>query len=66
MVLGKSVRKLGWGLVDWETTLASLQAMNFDGPISMHSEYQDVPPETVVDLTRTDVQYINDLAKKIV
>lgn len=65
MTWGKSVRKLGWGLVDWETTLATLRAMDFDGPISMHSEYQHVPPETVVDLTRTDVQFIQDLAKRI-
>lgn len=59
--MNKAVRKLGWGMVDWEMTLSTLQSLKFAGPISMHSEYNDVPPETVVDLTRTDTRFIREL-----
>ena len=56
-----SVRKLGWGFVDWKTTLATLKAMNFNGAISMHSEYSGEPTETVVDLARADTRFVKSI-----
>jgi len=53
--------RLGEGLVDWEGWLSGLREMNFDGPVSFHSEYTGVPVETVIDLARTDVRYIRGL-----
>ena len=58
---GSSVRKLGWGFVDWETTLATLKAMQFNGAISMHSEYSGEPTETVIDLARADTRFVKAL-----
>ena len=55
------VRRLGWGFVDWQTTIATLKSMQFTGPISMHSEYADEPPETVIDLARADTRFIRHL-----
>ena len=56
----KSVRKLGWGTVDWKTTLATLKAMNFSGPISMHSEYDELN-DTVIDLARADTRFVKSM-----
>ena len=56
-----SVRKLGWGLVDWKTTSATLKEMNFNGPISMHSEYAGEPTATVIDLARADTRFVRGL-----
>ena len=56
---------MGHGFVDWETTLQSLQRIGFNGPVSFHSEYSGEPVETVVDLARIDVRYINHLRAKI-
>jgi len=53
--------RVGEGFVEWQQWLDGLQAVDFAGPISFHSEYSDVPVETVVDLTRTDVRYIRGL-----
>lgn len=53
--------RLGQGFVDWEGLLQGLGEVNFDGPISFHSEYPGVPVETVIDLARTDVRFIRGL-----
>ena len=52
---------LGEGYADWPGLLSRLQAMHFDGPVSIHSEYSGVPVDTVIDLTRIDVRYIRAL-----
>jgi len=62
---GGQVVHMGHGFVDWETTLQSLQRIGFNGPVSFHSEYGGEPVETVVDLARIDVRYINYLQAKI-
>jgi sugar phosphate isomerase/epimerase len=59
------VRKLGWGFVDWKTTLSTLKRMNFSGPISMHSEYAGEPTETVIDLARADTRFVRELLNKV-
>ncbi|MEZ4710073.1 MAG: sugar phosphate isomerase/epimerase [Caldilineaceae bacterium] len=59
------VRKLGWGFVDWPTTIAALKSMHFSGPISMHSEYAGEPPETVIDLARADTRFIRSLVSSV-
>jgi hypothetical protein len=38
--------------------------MNFDGPVSFHSEYSGEPVDTVIDLARIDVRFINSLLGK--
>lgn len=58
---GSRVVRMGEGLVDWPLTLDTLQAMHFDGPISIHSEYSGEPVETVIDLARCDLRYVKSL-----
>jgi len=65
MTWASPVRKLGWGFVDWSTTLKTLTQMGFSGPISMHSEYSGEPVETVIDLARADLRFVRHLLDKI-
>lgn len=53
--------RMGHGLVDWVAVLAALQTQSFAGPVSFHAEYTGEPVDSVVDLTRCDVRYINAL-----
>jgi sugar phosphate isomerase/epimerase len=62
---GTKVVRMGSGFVDWETALRTLKALNFSGPISFHSEYSGEPVESVVDLARIDVRFINRLLNEI-
>ena len=62
---GSRVVRMGQGFVDWETAIRTLKEMNFDGPVSFHSEYSGEPVETVIDLARIDVRFINGLLEKI-
>ena len=61
---GGRVVRMGTGFVDWKTTLQTLKKLNFDGPVSFHSEYNE-PVETVIDLARIDVRFINALLQDI-
>jgi hypothetical protein len=45
--------------------LKALKAIGFDGPVSFHSEYGGFPVETVIDLARIDVRFINGLLKEM-
>ena len=63
MKSGKVVR-IGKGFVDWETALKTLQAMDYSGPVSFHSEYSGEPVESVIDLARVDVRFIRALMNK--
>jgi sugar phosphate isomerase/epimerase len=56
-----NVVPLGTGFGDFPALLQTLSEMNYDGPISFHSEYSGEPPERVVELARDDVNYINGL-----
>jgi sugar phosphate isomerase/epimerase len=62
---GGGVVRMGKGFVDWTTALKTLKAIGFDGPVSFHSEYGGEPPESVADLARVDVRFINRLLKEI-
>ena len=55
------VVRLGEGFGDFRTTLRALQRVGFDGPVSFHSEYSGQPVETVIDLARADVRFVNGL-----
>lgn len=58
---GTDVVRIGHGFGDWSTVLNTLKSMNFQGPVSFHSEYSGEPVETVLDLARSDVRYIKGL-----
>ncbi len=65
MVRGSQCVRMGTGLVDWENVLTALQAFAFQGPVSFHSEYVGEPVDTVIDLTRCDVRYINHVRAQL-
>ncbi len=57
--------RMGHGLVDWFNVLTTLKAQNFSGPVSFHAEYLGEPVDSVIDLTRCDVRYVNDLRSQL-
>ena len=59
------VVRLGHGFGDWPTLLKTLKEMQFDGPISFHSEYSGESVDTVIDLARIDVRFIRDLMEQV-
>ena len=61
---GTRVVRMGHGFVNWETAVRTLTEMNFDGPVSFHSEYSGEPVDTVIDLARIDVRFINNLREQ--
>jgi len=62
---GVKVVRIGQGFVDWKSLLQTLSEMNFNGPVSFHSEYSGEPVDTVIDLARIDVRFINGLIEKL-
>ena len=56
---GQGVR-MGTGVVDWEMTVRTLKGIHFKGPICFHSEYGGEPVDSVIDLARIDVRYIQN------
>ena len=55
---GGRVVHMGHGFVDWPTLLSTLKSMNYEGPVSFHSEYSGETVDTVIDLARIDVRFI--------
>jgi len=45
-------------------TVNTLQTIGYSGPVSFHSEYSGEPVNTVIDLARVDVRFINGLLEK--
>ena len=58
------VVRLGEGFGDWPALLRAFRAVNFDGPLSFHSEYSGEPVDTVIDLARSDVRFFTALLKE--
>ena len=56
-----SVLRLGTGLGDWPALIKTLKKIDFQGPVSFHSEYSGEVTDTVIDLCRIDVRFIEDL-----
>lgn len=59
------VVRLGTGFGDWPALVKTLKAIDFQGPVSFHSEYSGEDVETVTDLCRIDVRFINSLWTEI-
>ena len=53
------VMRLGQGFVDWPAVIATLERLDFKGPVSFHSEYSGEPVPTVIDLARIDLRFFN-------
>ncbi|MEM3026875.1 MAG: TIM barrel protein, partial [Thermoproteota archaeon] len=55
---------LGEGLVQWKTVFEILGEIGFNGPVSIHSEY-DLPLGELVTQTRKDVQYLKSILSSL-
>jgi len=57
------------GLVPWPDVFACLRQIGYDGPVSLHSEYQgggswkDLPLDELLAQTREDLQYLRGVAE---
>ncbi|MEE3258886.1 MAG: TIM barrel protein [Candidatus Latescibacterota bacterium] len=58
------VMRLGQGFVDWPAVVATLERLDFKGPVSFHSEYSGETVETVIDLARIDVRFFTALRER--
>jgi len=56
---------LSEGLVPWSEVFTYLQKTGFDGPVSFHSEYDDVTLEELIRRTRQDLQYAKQILSEI-
>ena len=49
------------GIVDWRQVLELLGSLHYDGPVSLHSEYEDMSREELLRGTREDLAYLRSL-----
>jgi len=56
---------LSEGLVPWVEVFQYLRGMGFDGPISLHSEYERLKLSELIHQTKVDLGYIRDILKKL-
>ena len=56
---------LSEGLVPWEEVFSYLKQINFDGPVSLHSEYHDVDFQGLIRRTEADIHYLKETLKKL-
>jgi len=56
---------LSEGLVPWQEVFGYLKKIGFDGPISIHSEYENVDIGTLISQTKKDLDYIRRILDKI-
>jgi len=55
---------LGEGLVPWEKVFKILKDINFNGPVSLHSEYHE-SIEKIIEITRKDLAYVKSTLSRI-
>ncbi len=56
---------LGDGLVPWSEVFSYLHKIGFDGPISVHSEYNQLNFEELIRQTKEDLKYLKDILTEI-
>jgi len=54
---------LSEGLVPWVEVFRYLREMGFDGPVSLHSEYEHLDLKGLIHQTKIDLEYIRDILK---
>jgi sugar phosphate isomerase/epimerase len=56
---------LGQGMVEWADVLRALKARNYPGPLSFHSEYEDLSTAQILDQTRKDLRFMRKLETEV-
>jgi len=56
---------LSEGLVPWREVFSYLKEINFDGPVSLHSEYHDVDFQGLIRRTEIDLKYLKETLRNL-
>jgi len=56
---------LSQGMVRWHEVFACLAEIGYDGPVSLHSEYEYMNLNELLDQTERDLRYIKRVAKEV-
>jgi len=56
---------LSEGLVPWKEVFSYLKEINFDGPVSLHSEYHDVDFQGLIRRTEIDLKYLKETLRNL-
>jgi sugar phosphate isomerase/epimerase len=56
---------LSGGMVPWPEVFRYLRSIEFDGPVSLHSEYEGLSMEEIIAQTSKDISYLRDLLETI-
>jgi len=54
---------LSEGLVPWVEVFRYLRTMGFDGPVSLHSEYEHLKLSELLHQTKRDLEYVRDILR---
>lgn len=49
------------GIVNWGQVFEVLGSVGYEGPISLHSEYEELPRQALLRVTREDLSYLKSL-----
>ncbi len=52
---------VGTGYVDWPTAVKLLMEMKFNGPVSIHAEYNELDVDDIVDQVKMDIRFFRKL-----
>lgn len=55
-------KPLGEGFVDWKAWFSALAATKFNGPVSVHSEYEGLSDQQMLRQARSDIAYLRQAA----
>lgn len=56
---------LGEGLVPWREVFSILKHIGFRGPVSLHSEYEDLTLTELIEQTRRDLKYVRNILESL-
>lgn len=56
---------LGEGTVDWHTMMRVLVARKFDGTLSLHSEYENLAEDKLIEQTAKDLAFLKAVEKNV-
>jgi sugar phosphate isomerase/epimerase len=62
---GHTLVPLREGMVDWKQVMTLLKECGYDGPISLHSEYEDLSRADLLARTRDDLAYLKGVAAEV-
>ena len=54
----------GRGMVGWTSVFGYLRSIKFQGPVSIHCEFQDAPSDGLLDAIKREVAFFNSMVKR--